>query len=224
MEKILNNFKSERNFEKLQQMLLIARENGNKNALSLKSFKEAGISEVIFNTYKKDIEKLYNSAVEYVTYKHSKEVDSKKLNTLSSKIFTYYKIVIDYTKAEDETIFVCNKDVEDIVSFTSKFMNDEDGLKNNAINSVNMFRKNIEIMLGIKLANKEVLTEEEARIIRAKRNLTKKVNTLQDKIAELESALKLVNNDEDKAIINAKITENKSKKAESENKLAELYE
>lgn len=180
-----NNFIETRSFEKLQEMLLNARQNSNKNTLSLKQFKEAGINEVIFETYKKDVEKLYNSTVKYIVYKYSNEVDEKQLKSLRSKIFDNYKMLLGYTKDINEVIIVNSNDIEDIISFAKKFMNDNDNLKNNAINSVTMFRKNIEIMLGIKLANKQVLTEDEATIIRKTRNLTKKINNLTEKLKDI---------------------------------------
>lgn len=196
-----NNFIETRSFEKLQEMLLNARQNSNKNTLSLKQFKEAGINEVIFETYKKDVEKLYNSTVKYIVYKYSNEVDEKQLKSLRSKIFDNYKMLLGYTKDINEVIIVNSNDIEDIISYAKKFMNDNDNLKNNAINSVNMFRKNIEIMLGIKLANKQVLTKEEATIIRKTRNLTKKINNLTEKLKDITLST------EDIEVIRGKIKE-----------------
>lgn len=216
---------------------------GNRGRVSKSRVAEGEISEVQYKTYIGLIEEMHDHACAYVVAKHNPEgTEEKVLKAMRSKIFKTYKQILSTAKVDGKQIkgmTPLEHDIDDIVGFAQKLVRDSNNVNFEekwnakmvwACVPLKVFQKWVETALGIKLAQRAVLTTEEFDYLQAERKLVSRLKKDKAEVDEhkvalskLSAELELVTEPAVKEYISKGIQSHKDKVRALEKHQGELY-
>lgn len=189
------------NINEMRKVLVAARENGNKGTINKALCEEHGVAEVWFNMYVESIKKLYLATCEYITIKHSVAATEDEKKASREKLYPLWKnILSNGEKGKHTHELRCSEtDIDSIVGYCEIFINDRNNIDNEedfvsykeiAHQKESRFRKNIEILLGIRIAGIEVMSDTKRNFLLEQRKYMNKRKKAQFKKEEVERHLK----------------------------------
>ena len=227
------------NLNEMRETLLSAHKTGNKSLISAKFAIENGASEGFYKTYISKCQALYEQIVLYVRTKHATTIQISEyggkdewqelLASQRNDIFPLWKDLLECgekTKTA-KSLHIIPADVDSLIGYAEMFM----GIKNTPLDSdeqidfpkaiapqtFSKFRKSVETLLGIRIAEQEVLTDEQRDFLLAERRAISTIKRKKQAIAEklgkideLERLKKFIKNNEELARINSVIEQEKA--------------
>lgn len=189
--------------EKIREMLVMASKNGNRRAMSVKDAEKVKAGDMELTRWKSEVAKLRKVLNPYVIAKHGKETEDKELTAMRKKIYPVWDKLIK-TLGLDENVLIRKADVDSLIGYNERFVRSTEIGTIQAVQSADLFRKQIESLLGCRMRQFECLTAEDGDLIvqyeqavRAIKRLTvllegytrqdgSKVNGKEDELAEAE--------------------------------------
>lgn len=185
------------NINAMRPAILKARENGNRQVISKSMCTELGISETYFEMYLKDVDRLFAAVCAYCRLKNSPKADSAAVDAAYNSIFPIWKEMLSMSEKEKMTreLRVTEHDISNLVSFCQTFVNDSNdtslgkdetfvALKVWAVQPLKAFQKKVEIDLGIRVAQVEVLSDEQRDFLRAEGKILSRKKKAERRIEE----------------------------------------
>lgn len=208
----------------MHDALLDARENGNRGAIKSEKAVALGVTESQFELYKNSISVLYEALCDYVRAGKSKGFMSNPmaheaaLKEKRNRVFDLWRQILDWGEAEKDKrrVIVHPRDIEDLMTVVQRFQNDAvnvDDDKNFVARKVwatvpeGVFRAKVETILGIRMVEAEVMSDEEREHLR---KLNRCVSKIRKHKANIEAEEKNIQTWE----ANANRSENEEFKAE----------
>ncbi len=207
----------------MRPAIIEARNRGNRAAINVKLCDELGISSVHFDLYVSNVVVLHKAACEYMRVINSPISTDKAREDAIKPVYTAWKTLLACgEKSKDKKILHVNpSDIGNIVAHVSKFMNDSANIdfskefcakKVWATKPFMQFRKNVEIDIGIRIAQAEVMTDEQRELIQFQTRKVSKISQVEEKIAkdkkqleELKKQVAAAKGKEIKAYLNGQI-------------------
>lgn len=224
-----------------------ARKTGNRGAIKEDLALANGVSKGFFDAYLNTITDLYEATAEYVRLKNGYEADEKQLKAAVSAIFKEWRTLLDCAEesAYERKMRLRPDDVSNLVGFAQKFVNDANNAagvegfvaqKQWATQTLTRFRQQVEIEIGIRLAEVSVMSDERREYLDKERKalatIRKSGKALEDLAKEKEHWNKMLEKvgenlreEFDAAIkeVDSKIEHFTAKKAKAEAALEELH-
>lgn len=185
----------------MHDALLSAYDNGNRGAIKSEAAILNNVTESQFAIYKDSISVLYEALCDYVRYGKSKDFmtnpmeHEKALKERRNKVFDLWRQILDWGEAEKDQrrIIVHPRDIEDLMTVVQRFQAnavntdmDENFVAQKVWATVpeGIFRNKVETILGIRMNQAEVMTDNEREFLRA---LNKLVGTIRKNNANIEA-------------------------------------
>lgn len=222
------------NLNEMRDVLLNAHKDGNSRLIGKKEATENGVTEGFYALYIGRSKALYDAICLYVRTKHanSKQISEyggadewkSLLKEQREAIFPLWKAMLECgekTKTA-KSLHLVPEDIDSLVGFAEMFMAtantplnaEKEEVYPKAIAPVTFskFRKKVETLLGIRIAEEAVMTDEkrdyllaESRLIRKIKRATKNIKETTEQIAEIERVKKFIKNNSELANLNNKI-------------------
>lgn len=172
------------NINAMRPALVKMRETGNRGVITKSVCSELGIGETYFEWYKKGIESLFNAVCDYCRQKNSPKATAESVNAAHEAIYPLWKDMLSTAERDKMTkeLRVTEHDISNLVSFCQTFVNDVNDVSRGkdenfvahkvwAVQPLKQFQKKVEIDLGIRIAQVEVLSDEERDFLNAERKI-----------------------------------------------------
>lgn len=215
------------NINAMRPAFVKMRETGNRGVISKKVCSELGISETYFDWYKKSIESLFEAVCAYCRLKNSPKATADEVNAAHEEIYPRWKDMLSTAERDKMTreLRVTEHDISNLVSFCQVFVNDKNDTSRGtdesfvarkvwAVQPLKQFQKKVEIDLGIRIAQVDVLTDEQRDFLRAESRILNQWKKAERRISEITankerlSALKSkVKGDEAKDLLDEQIAD-----------------
>lgn len=222
------------NLNEMREALLKAHKNGNSRLINGQDALTSGVSDGFFKLYLGRVDELHKAIETYVRTKHanSKQIAEyggidewrELLSQLRNDIFPKWKELLECgekTKTA-KSLHVIPEDIDSLVGYAEMFLATANTPLNSdetvyaplaiAVVPVNRFRKKVETLLGIRIAEAEVLSNDERdflldekRLINQIKSRKRKIQELNDRIENLKKFKKLIKDNKEIANINAEI-------------------
>lgn len=211
------------NINEMRSVLIAARNKGNKRPISESFAKDCGVSATYFKAYIADMDKLYTAVAAYCRLKNSPRQDDAGLAEKFEEVRASWQ---KFTECGEATEFsrelrISEHDVSNLVGFCQGFMQDSNNVNFEekfvakrvwAVNTFQQFQKFVETDMGIRIANVEVLTDEERDFLTKENHalstiasITAVIKEAEDKLSRLNAAATNAKSDELKAYLKAEI-------------------
>lgn len=175
-------------------------ENGNRGTINKKVCSELGISETFYEWYKKGIESLFNAVCNYCRLKNSPKATAAELTAAHEAIFPLWKDMLHTAEKsrEERELRVRQDDVSNLVSFCQTFVNDANDVSRGkdenfvahkvwAVQPIKQFQKKVEIDLGIRIKEIEVMSDTERDFLSAERKILNQWKKAERRIEEVSA-------------------------------------
>lgn len=154
------------NLNNMRPALVEARRLGNRTAISNKLCDGLKISTAYFSSWVEMVSKLQANLSSYIVAKHSSVstlADDKTLKALGNRVFESWKELLECSEPEKDSNVVRPRaqDIEDLVGYATKFRADSNakgGVKMIALEAETRFRREVETLIGIRMADADVMT------------------------------------------------------------------
>ena len=175
------------NINAMRPALIAAHKDNNKKALTKDQATGAGVGIDYFNQWVQDVNALRETIYDYVTKKHDPSADKAVVNTAREQIFPKWKTILEAGEKSKTTkeLRVSEFDVDSLVGYAEKFMATGAGTQI-AGTTQQIFRKYVESLLGVRIAQNTVLSDEDRDILDAYYKAARRIGQLTDQIAELK--------------------------------------
>lgn len=145
----------------MKQALTRAHETNNAKAISKDFAAGCGVADNVFTSWCTWIESLHIAVTPWVEKFNNKDITDAELNEIYNKVFP---ILRQLAKVDDTPLFIRESDAVRICGFAAKHGKTANGSIDVLVGKV-AFRREIETMLGIRLAQNAVMTEDDYGII-----------------------------------------------------------
>lgn len=163
----------------MKQALVMAHNTNNTKAISKDFAAGCGIADNVFESWVGWIESLHYAVAPWVQKFNDKDITDDELKEIYGKVFP---ILRQLAKVDDTPLFIRESDAVRICGFAAKHGKTANGSVDVLVGKV-AFRREIETMLGIRLAQNEVLVEDDYDVIvkyeKAMQNQEKAENRLE---------------------------------------------
>lgn len=225
-----------------------ARRTGNRGAIKEEMALACGVTKGFFDSYLHTISDLYAAATNYVRLKNGYGATDADLKKAVSAIYKEWRYLLDCAEesAYERKMRLRADDVSNIVGWAQKFVNDANNSANVegfvaqkqwATQTLAKFRQNVEIDIGIRLAEASVMSDarrdwldKERKALATIRKSGKQLEELGKALANwkkmLERGGNAVREECEKEIkeIESKIAHFTTKKSQAESTLEKLHE
>lgn len=215
------------NINAIRPALVKMRENGNRTIISKKLCSELGISENYYRWYKDGVEKLFEAVCSYCRLKNSPNAKPAEVTAAHEAIYPLWKDMLSTAERDKlkRELRVTEHDVSNLVSFCQVFVDDKNDTSRGkdetfaahkvwATMPIKQFQKKVETDLGIRIAQVEVLSDDERDFLRAERKILMGWSKAERRIGEIAAnkerlvALKTkLKGDEAKALLDEQIAD-----------------
>lgn len=132
----------------------------NKKAISLETAVAGGATEERFNQWVQWVQDLRDIVVDYVVLKHKKSATDKELEVARGRIFPAWRTILKVGEEDlfHKNMFIRPQDIDSIVGYAETFMATSKGTAM-AVTGKTVFRKQIEALLGCRMAGNAVLKD-----------------------------------------------------------------
>lgn len=213
------------NINAMRPALVKMREGGNRGVITKKVCSELGISETYYSWYKSSIEKLFEVVCAYCRVKNSPKASAAEVGAAHEAIFPVWKDMLSTAERDKmkRELRVTEHDISNLVSFCQTFVNDANDVSRGkdesfvahkvwAVQPLKQFQKRVEIDLGIRIAQVEVMSDTDRDFLNAERKVLNKWKKAERRIEEISAnkerliALKTkMKGDEAKALLDEQI-------------------
>lgn len=178
------------NINFMRPALVASREDGNRKAISAKFCDELKIEPTWFTCYANLVDKLYSACTDYIRVKHDQNTTEELRNESREKLFPIWKELLACGEKDklSKSLRVSPADIDSIIGYAEKFVLSQNNLdfiegfvapKVIATETKSKFRRDIETLLGIRIAQVEVLTDRERDLLAIGRKLTSRKNRIE---------------------------------------------
>lgn len=143
--------------KEMKQALINAHKTNNAKAISKDFAAGSGVSERAFTSWTTWIESLHVAVTPWVQKFNDKDITDAELQEIYNKVFPILK---QLAKVDETPLFIRESDAVRICGFAAKHGKTANGSVDVLVGKV-AFRREIETMLGIRLAQNEVLIEDD---------------------------------------------------------------
>ena len=160
----------------------------NSKAITKDMVVGAGIGLEYFVKWQNDVNALRDTVCEYVKLKHNHNAKDEEVYAARERIFPKWKTILEAGEDSKETreLHVTPYDVDSLVGYAEQFMATSRGtVISNTTQMV--FRKCVEALLGCRIAQNEVLSDEDRDILQEYYSVQKRIQTCIDKASELKT-------------------------------------
>lgn len=186
------------NINAMRPAFVKMRENGNRGVITKSVCSELGISETFFEWYKKSIESLFEAVCSYCRLKNSPKATAAEVDAAYEAIYPKWKEMLSTAERDKLTreLRVTEHDISNLVSFCQVFVNDKNDASRGADDTfvahkvwatqpLKQFQKKVEIDLGIRIAQVEVLSDEQRDFLRAEQKILNKWKKAERRIKDM---------------------------------------
>lgn len=186
------------NINAMRPVLLAAHEQGNRRMIDKKFCAEHGVSEGYFKVYKKNMETLFEAVSAYARAKNSPKAKPSEVLALREAIFPLWREMLSCGErtALSKELRVQEYDVDNLVGFCQKFMDDRNDVSRGedktfqshkvwSVTPLRFFTRSVETDLGIRIAQVEVLSDEDRDFLMAEKKILNKWKKAEKRIGEL---------------------------------------
>lgn len=200
------------NLNEMREVLIKSHNTGNKALITKNVCADSGVSEVFFKDYLTRVEALHSTVCDYVRTKHASnaqiakdfggvEAWTEQLAAKREAIFPLWKNLLECGEKDKikKSLHVNVADVDSIVGYAEMFMDKGNNQleaeeeitfpKVIACVQLNKFRKQIETLLGIRIAEEEVLSDARRDYLIAERKLITRIKRTREKIESLKKEI-----------------------------------
>lgn len=188
------------NFNGMKKALIVAHNNNNRSAINNKIIEEAGVSKAVLDVWIEDIEALRKACVKYNTLSHDYSVNhdkayKSKCTKARNEVYSHYKdmLAAGEDTSDSHNLITSDADVELVIGWALAF-----GASSVGTTMVNAseyaFRKNVEKLIGCKMAENSVLSDADRDAINAYRKACTSYKKYQDLVSTLDKQLDVYNN------------------------------
>ena len=178
------------NINFMRSALVASRENGNRKVISAKLCEELNIEPTWFTCYVNLVNKLYDACTSYIRVKHDQSTTDELRNEAREKLFPIWKELLACGEKDQfsKSLRVSPADIDSIIGYAEKFVLSANNLdfvdgfvapKVIATETKSKFRRDVETLLGIRIAQVEVLTDRERDLLAIGRKLTSRKNRIE---------------------------------------------
>ena len=167
--------------EQMRPSLVIARKYNNKKAISRDFINGNPLvkdPDKVFDAWCKTIGDLYRTIQPWAENFNNKDAKDADLQAIYTATVAQW---VKLTSEVDPKMFARSNDVHRIMGFALKYGPTTKGSVD-VLTSMTSFRQAVETMLGIRIAQGQVLTEEESDLIKKYDKTTKNIDKLQDRL------------------------------------------
>lgn len=191
------------NINAMRPLIKALYDGGNRRVSSAKMAEEAGIDSTYYQCYRVQLEKLYDAVCGFIRVNHNPESTDAEKDSAFNKIYPIWSDLLhDAEKSKDKRdLHAQAHDIHSLIGFAERQMDNavDDSIiyggdkivprKAYGTETFKRFQKQVETDLGIKIAQIDCLTDEEAEYLRSKRKLVNKYRKAKNRKEELETSM-----------------------------------
>lgn len=187
------------NINVMRPAFIRMRQMGNRGTINKKVCEDLGISNTYFEWYQNSIKKLFEVVSAYCRLKNSPTAKIEDVNAALDKIYTEWKNMLSTAERskEERELHATEHDISNLVGFCQMFIDDKNDLSRGvskdfcaekvwAVQTMKKFQKFVETDLGIRIAQVEVISDEERDFLRAERKIMSKWKKAEKRIEEIK--------------------------------------
>lgn len=172
-------------FQKMAKAVFMAHKANNAKAISKDFAAGCGVGDVTYGSWVRWIDGLYEAAAPWGQKFNDKKVTNEELTKIYAEIFPIWRKLVTVGQTEiggHKNLFVRESDVARICSLTIKHGKTDNGSVDVIVGKT-VFRREIETLLGIRLAQNNAMTDADYELVskydKAVKNKTKAENRLE---------------------------------------------
>ena len=232
------------NINEMRPVLVAAHEQGNRRMIDKKLCAEHGVSEGYFEVYRANMSRLFEAVSAYARAKNSPKAKPEKVSELREAIFPLWREMLSCGErtALSRELRVQEYDVDNLVGFAQGFTDNKNDVSRGedptfqaekvwSVKPLRFFTRAVETDLGIRIAQVEVLSDEDRDFLAAERKVLNKWKKAEKRIAELTgtreglvNTKKAMQSEEARGYLEQKIQEVDAQVSELRKKIAKCQE
>ena len=185
------------NSNTMRPAIVSAHNKNNNRAITKQDCKEFGIGEDYWYQWVSDVKDVYEAVRAHMTVKLSKDFavhTEEALKSTFNAIFPLWKEVLGAGESSpwSSELLVEECDVVSLVGYMEQFVATYKGTQR-ACNTLDVFRKKVESLIGWKIAKNEALSDNDVLIISTHESALRTIENCDNAIAELNKQIAYVN-------------------------------
>ena len=146
----------------MRPAIIAAHKACNKKAISVEMALAGGATEERFNQWVQWVQNLRDVTVDYIVLKHRKSATDKELSVARGRIFPAWRTILKVGEESTfhKNMFIRPEDIDSIVGYAETFIATSKGTAQ-AVTGKIVFRKQIEALLGCRMAGNEVMKDDD---------------------------------------------------------------
>lgn len=181
----------------MRKAIIAAHKTNNKKAITVEMALAGDATEERFNQWVQWVQDLRDVTVDYIVLKHKKSATDKELEVARGRIFPAWRTILKVGEEDifHKNMFIRKEDIDSIVGYAETFMATSKGTAM-AVTGKLVFRKQIEALLGCRMAGNSVLKDADRDCLqnyysaqRTLQNVAKRLNGSNDKDGKHEPGI-----------------------------------
>lgn len=160
----------------------------NSKAITKEMVIGAGVDNAYFVKWQSDVNALRDTVCEYVKIKHDVNAKDEDVYAARERIFPKWKAILETGEADktSKELHVTPYDVDSLVGYAEQFMSTSRGTMI-TYTTKQIFRKYVEALLGCRIAQNEVLSDDDRDTLQVYYSAQRSIQKCIDKASELKT-------------------------------------